>query len=182
MTELAYGCVCANAHITPVSEADLSLLELSGCQDCGQTVHRRCPDCDAPVRIRTAADGPSETGQWEVNDFCPDCGAAYPWGPGRVGRFVHTLVDRGTGEPTPTPGEEVFSVDVMRYLRDTKYGEELIAYARDGDRCYRNRLWFPADHVRPRHRVGGDHFSRSPGRSRHHREGTGRGGLLPQRW
>lgn len=144
MTALEFGTVCEAEHITPTGEAESSLLELSGCEECGKPVYRRCPNCDAPIPIRSDSESPETNGQWQVDEFCRDCGEVYPWGPGRIGQFYHRLVSGWTDEQVPTPSGEVFGSGVERYLSQTKYGDELIDYTRDGDSCYRNRLWFPA--------------------------------------
>lgn len=144
MAEMKFGSVCKNQHVKFVDNSVDGLPDVDFCDDCGQSVHHHCPNCDSPIPVRRYTKSDGTKTRWKVKDYCYNCGDPYPWGPGRVGQFIHRHMISGSGESTPTPSGTILSNGVQRYLNKTKYGDELISHVRDGDRCYRNRLWFPA--------------------------------------
>lgn len=144
MVEIKLGSVCDNNHVRFVYDSADDLPEVNFCADCGQSVHQECPNCDSPVPVRRYSKSDGTKTRWKVKDYCYNCGEPYPWGPGKVGQLFQKHMPTGPNESTPTPSGTILTDGVRRYLVETKYGDELISHLRDGDRCYRNRLWFPA--------------------------------------
>lgn len=147
MAETKFGAVCANEHVKYVRDSAEDLPAINHCDDCGQTVFRQCPECNAPIPIRRYTQSDGSKTRWQAKRYCYHCGEAYPWGPGRAGQIFHKAqryIPGPASESSPKPSGTIFSPGVKRYLDQTKYGDELISHARDGDSCYRYSLWFPA--------------------------------------
>lgn len=144
MAETHWGAVCENEHVKDHKSEFEDLWQARNCDDCGKKIHRKCPNCEAgiPVRRYVRSDG-SKT-RWKAKNYCYNCGEAYPWGPGRVGQFIHKHMTGSPSESTPRPSGSVLTPGIRQYLSETKYGEEVVRHTRDGDSCYRNSLWFPA--------------------------------------
>jgi hypothetical protein len=75
-----YGlaAVCRRGH---VASSDLRISRASGprCVDCGAALLTNCPACSKPVRGEYFVAGVISVSSWSPNDFCDQCGAAFPW-------------------------------------------------------------------------------------------------------
>lgn len=144
MTEVKLGAVCENQHIKDVRDSVEELWDLDFCDECGQRVYQSCSQCDFPIPVRRYQREDGTKTRWKVRRYCPECGDAYPWGPGKLGQLYDKHARGSPSESTPTPSGEILSEGVRRYLQQTKYGDEVVSHLRDGDDCYRHSLWFPA--------------------------------------
>ena len=138
----AFVAVCANGHVRRVSSDPLELNDDRYCTRCTKQLHTSCPECTEPVIARRYAreDG---TVYWKARQICENCGNAYPWGPNAIQQWFRRNIPT-TGSSKPRPSGVILTQSVRVKLEDSKYGEEVIKYVQDGDKCYRNRLWLPS--------------------------------------
>lgn len=141
------SAVCANGHIQSVAE---TLGELSAdphCQRCGGQVYHACPNCQGdgvPIRVyqRERDDG---SYYWSVPDHCHNCGQSYPWVTTGWRKVLHNIGEGlAKADTSPTPSGTVLTESRTELLNEIRYGSEVIQHVREGDGCYRHRLWHPA--------------------------------------
>lgn len=144
MTDVRYGTICKNRHVRWVAESRDEIPDISHCENCGQKLHDSCPSCSLPIVVRKYEREDGTTTVWRVNDYCYECGEAYPWGPGRIGQTIDKFSPDLSGQSGPRPSDQILSSAKREYLKDTKYGPEVIYYLREGDRCYKSAFWLAA--------------------------------------
>lgn len=141
---MVVGAVCEDGHIR-VIEAEYEDIEHDPyCRKCGNRLHSVCPNCNnATIKLDgyTREDG---SPYWRVQEYCHNCGKAYPWGPSRFTEVTREIAKR-LPEPKDTgPSGLVYTNPQQKFLEQTKYGPEIIKHVREGDQCYRNKLWHSA--------------------------------------
>lgn len=91
---MTVGAVCENGHIRAI-EAEHSDIEHDPyCRKCGNRIHSVCPNCK---RVAIKLDGYTrENGSpfWRVQEYCHNCGEAYPWGPSRFTEVTREIAKR----------------------------------------------------------------------------------------
>lgn len=63
------------------ASSDLRITQPSGprCVTCGAQLLTHCPGCSQPLRGEYFVAGVISVSSWSPNDFCDQCGAAFPW-------------------------------------------------------------------------------------------------------
>ncbi|WP_418284885.1 DUF2321 domain-containing protein [Halorubrum sp. DTA46] len=141
---MTVGAVCENSHIRSI-EAEYDDIEHDPyCRKCGEPVHSVCPNCNnAPIKVDgyTRDDG---SPYWRVQEYCHHCGEAYPWGPSRFTEVTREIAKRLPEPQNSGPNGRIYSNPQGQFLEQTKHGSEIINHVREGDQCYRHRLWHSA--------------------------------------
>lgn len=141
---MTVGAVCEDGHIR-VIEAEYEDIEHDPyCRECGNRLHSVCPNCNnAPIKLDgyTRDDG---SPYWRVQEYCHNCGEAYPWGPSRLMEVTREVAKRLPDPQDSGPNGRVYSNPQRQFLKETKYGSEIISHVREGDQCYRHNLWHSA--------------------------------------
>lgn len=138
------GAVCNNGHVRDTKDSAEDLIDAGYCEKCGTELHRSCPNCAYPIPVRRWEREDGTYTKWKKMGYCRNCGNAFPWGPGRVGDFFRKHLSSPSSDTSPRPDGKIFTSPIRTYLNETKYGIEVIKHITDGDKCYRNSLWFPA--------------------------------------
>lgn len=139
---IAYGAVCGKGHVRDVKLNTDGLSQDNFCPKCSKRIHRVCPNCNHPIRVKKYRRQDGST-YWSPVKYCYNCNEAYPWGPGLIRKWIDRNVPQSSNTD-PTPDGEVPSYSVRMVLQEMKYGDEVTSHINDGDKCYRSRLWFPA--------------------------------------
>lgn len=144
MVERKWGAVCSNKHIRDAKDSVDELANIHYCEICGTDVYQSCPNCDSAIPVRRYKQEEGTYTKWATRNYCRTCGEALPWGPGRIVAFLQKYFSGPSRDTSPTPSRTILTSAIRKYLGKTKYGDEVIKHITDGDKCYRNSLWFPA--------------------------------------
>lgn len=141
------GGVCNEGHIIAVANSIEGLVTDSYCQNCGGPIHHVCPNCEdqyTEIRVyRRERDDGSE--YWTKPDNCHNCGSTYPWAETSFKEKVGKAMQQAFSPPPgPRPNEILLSESRRNYLKELRYGPEIIEHIRLGDKCYKESLWRPA--------------------------------------
>lgn len=142
-----FAAVCSNKHLQAAENDPEDLTSGRYCQDCGGEIHYTCPNCSGEeaflrIDIHRREDGSK---YWTIPDHCHRCGESYPWVDAKWKRKIKSVAnDLANADTKPSPSGIVLTQERRKAIEETEYGMEVIEHVRDGDRCYKNRLWHPA--------------------------------------
>lgn len=142
-----FAAICSKKHLQSAEDDPEELTSGRYCQKCGSGIHHVCPNCSEQeallrITVRKRDDG---SAYWTIPDHCHRCGESYPWVDSKWKRKLKSVAnDLANADPSPTPSGIVLTQDRCETLEETAYGNEVLEHVRDGDSCYRKRLWHPA--------------------------------------
>lgn len=145
MAEGKYAAICSTGHIIDWKDSHDDLIRQNGCHTCGNTIHRTCPNCGDNTVYAFKHKKQDGSTFWQTDDYCRSCKEAFPWGPGKIGQFLHEKgIQLGSTKQKPYPRGAILTPAIREHLTNTNYGNEVIDKIREGDKCYQNSLWHPA--------------------------------------
>ena len=142
MSNYVFASACENGHVIDSSESHEDLTEQPRCHHCGTSVHSACPECGAnTVLLRYWEKDDEEGYNYDLDEYCGNCGDAFAWGPGWVQNMLDKRGISLSGSSSPSPRGTIIGATLRDILTDTEYGDEIISHVTEGDRCFKNRLW-----------------------------------------
>lgn len=132
--------ICRSGDLWSVADEHEGLSRDTHCEDCGEPLLKRCPHCNAHLRVREIEtdDG---TVKWRIKNICYNCGNDLPWRPPKWKRILRKLP---SGPQSPSPRGTILTEDIREALKQMKYGHEVTEHIRDGAKAYRRRQWHQA--------------------------------------